>query len=126
MACEAPSSVCPRSNTTGSTRPPSGSGSQLSDLQYANTQLDRPWVRPAAFVPVLAQHRDAVVDMSATGATGAATVADALEQIDIDGLRVVDGRVDLDASASIETPLEDVRAALVELQAATDEASRRG
>ena len=92
------------------------------DLRYASAQLDRPWVRPAALVPILAQHRDAVVDMSATGADGAATVAGALEQIDIDGLRVTDGRVDLDALAAIENPLGDVRTALDLLQAATDDA----
>ena len=92
------------------------------DLRYASAQLDRPWVRPASLVPVLAQHRDAVVDMSATGAVGAATVADALDRIDIDGLRLIDGHVDLDALAAIENPLGDVRAALDELQAATDDA----
>ncbi len=92
------------------------------ELESASKQLDRPWVRPAAFVPVLAQHRDAVVDMSATGAAGAATVADALEQIDIERLRVEDGRIDLDALAAIESPLSDVRGALNELQAATDAA----
>jgi Protein of unknown function (DUF4012) len=91
-------------------------------LQSANRQLDQPWVRPAAFVPVLAQHRDAVVDMSATGAAGAVTVADALERIDLDRLRVTNGRVDLYALAEIENPLGDVRTALDELQAATDDA----
>ena len=36
--------------------------------------------------------------MSATGADGASTVAGALEQIDIDGLRVDGGRIDLDGT----------------------------
>jgi hypothetical protein len=91
-------------------------------LRLANKQLDRPWVQPAAFVPVLAQHRDAVVDMSATGAAGAATVADALERIDVEDLRVRGGRIDLDALAAIASPLSDVRTALDELQVSTDHA----
>ncbi len=97
-------------------------GQSADDLRYATDQLDRPWARPAAVVPVLAQHRSAVVDMSATGADGAATVAAALDEIDLDVLRVADGRIDVDALVAVEEPLEDVRLALVELQTATDAA----
>ena len=93
-----------------------------ADLDEATDQLDQPWARPAAVVPVLAQHRSAVVDMSATGAVGATTVATALDDIDLDALRVVDGRIDVDALMAVEEPLEDVREALDELQVATDAA----
>ena len=71
--------------------------------------LDQPWIESAAFVPILAQHRDAVVDMSRVGAAGAATVADAVTLIDPADLVVADGRIDVDALAAIEQPLRDVR-----------------
>lgn len=88
-------------------------------MSTAHDRLDRAWTSPAAIVPVLAQHRDAVVEMSRVGASGAAVVVEALEAIDLEVLRVHDGQIDLDAIAALEGPLGDVRAALEELSAAT-------
>ncbi len=75
----------------------------------------------AAAVPVMAQHRAAIVEMSGVGADGARTVAEALDEIDLDALRTQDGRFDLGALAALEGPLTRVRDALVELQGATVE-----
>ena len=74
----------------------------------------------AAVVPVVAQHHTAVADMSGVGAAGAATVAEALGEIDLDALRPVEGRIDLDALTALHGPLTRVRAALAELQRTAD------
>ncbi len=89
-------------------------------LASANDRMTKPWTAAAAIVPVLGQHRTAVVDMSGVGAEGAATVADALDEIDLDALRTVDGRFDLEALAALEGPLSRVRDALEELRQTTD------
>ncbi|MFT3853392.1 MAG: DUF4012 domain-containing protein [Ilumatobacteraceae bacterium] len=91
-------------------------------LDSAHARMTKPWMLPAAAVPVVAQHRSAVVDMSAAGADGAHTVADALAEIDLDSLRATDGRIDLDALSRLIEPLEHVQQALVRLQTTTDSA----
>jgi hypothetical protein len=63
-----------------------------------------------------------VLDMSGVGAEGAATVAEALEEIDLDALRTVEGHFDLEALAGLEGPLSRVRDALMDLQETTESA----
>ena len=91
-------------------------------LATANERMSKPWTSAAAFVPVVAQHRSAVLDMSGVGADGAATVAEALEEIDLDALRTVDGRFDLAELTALEGPLSRVREALDDLQQTTQAA----
>ena len=91
-------------------------------LDRANQRMTEPWTVPAAAVPVVAQHRDAVLDMSDAGSAGADTVADALDAIDLDALRAVGGHFELDALAALEAPLTEVRGALMDLQDATKDA----
>ena len=91
-------------------------------LDAAHERVGGPLAAGAAFVPVLAQHRSAVVDMSGVGSAGAATVAEALDEIDLDALRTVDGRINLDALAALEAPLTRVREALATLQQTTNDA----
>lgn len=90
-------------------------------LDRAHGRLSEPWTIGAAAVPIVAQHRGAVVDMSGVGSAGAATVATALEQIDLDALRSVRGRIDLAALADLEGPLTEVRRALEDLRRTTDD-----
>jgi hypothetical protein len=92
-----------------------------ASLATAHEALDQPWTWPAAAVPVLAQHRDVSVTMTGAGATGAATVVDALARIDLDVLRLQDGQLDIDAVAALDEPLREARAALDALSAATAE-----
>lgn len=91
-------------------------------LDRANDRLGSVWTAPAALVPVVAQHRSAVVDLGQVGATGAHTVTAALDEIDLDSLRPQDGRIDVAALEALGGPLGRVEAALVELQRATDAA----
>ena len=57
-------------------------------LDRAHAEVSSPWAIGAGVVPIVAQHYDAAVDMSATGASGAAVVADALDDIDSESLQV--------------------------------------
>ena len=86
------------------------------DLARANERLDSPWVRLAAAVPIVAQHESAVTRMARVGEDGARVVTRALDEIDPDELRPRDGKFDLDALARVESPLSDVRDALVTLR----------
>ncbi len=90
-------------------------------LDRAHERLTEPAAGGARLVPVVAQHRAAVVELSESGAHGATTVADALDEIDLDALRTVDGRIDLDAVEALDGPLTRVRDALVDLQQHLDE-----
>jgi Protein of unknown function (DUF4012) len=89
-------------------------------LDRAHERLTEPMGAGAAIVPVVAQHRDAVVALSESGARGASTVAEALAEIDLDALRTVDGRIDLEAVAALDGPLTRVRQALDDLQQSLD------
>jgi hypothetical protein len=91
-------------------------------LASANQNLDQPWARAAAVVPVVARYQSAVSDMSHVGADGAGVVADALGQIDLDRLRPVNGKFDLAALADLSAPLGRVRDSLLRLQDTADEA----
>jgi hypothetical protein len=87
-------------------------------LDRAHGQLASPWAAGASLVPVLAQHRTAAVDMSGVGSSGAAEVADAIREIDLDSLRSVNGRIDVAAVAALRDPFTRVHAALDRLSAA--------
>ena len=90
-------------------------------MHRAHQRLTEPWASAATFLPVVAHYRDAAVDISRVAADGADTVADALAEVDLDSLRTVDGRIDLDALASLEEPLTHVRNSLVDLKAVADD-----
>ncbi len=87
-------------------------------LERAHDELTAPWALGSAAIPIVAQHRDAAVDMSEAGASGAGIVAAALEEIDLESLHIVDGQVDLEALAALRGPLGRVHDALDELASA--------
>jgi hypothetical protein len=89
-------------------------------LERAHDQLTEPAAGGARLIPIVAQHRTAVVELSASGARGASIVADALDGIDLETLRTVDGRIDLGAIAALDGPLTRVREALVDVQQQLD------
>ena len=86
-------------------------------LERAHADVSSPWARGAGLVPVVAQHYDAAVDLSAAGASGSAVVAEALGEIDPETLRVERGRIDLAAVSALGDPLGRVEAALEDLHA---------
>lgn len=75
--------------------------------------LGAPWARPAWAVPLLAQQVRAVHAMARAGADLATVAAASIEEADVDRIRLVDGRVDLDAVRALQAPLRRADEALV-------------
>ncbi len=91
-------------------------------LSSSSAQLERPWAKPSAWIPVLAQQRSAAVDLAAVSASASADLAAALRVVDPEQLRLVGGRFDLDAIRLIEQPFATVQESIVELRDAIDRA----
>lgn len=91
-------------------------------LGSAKDSLDRPWVVPAQLVPVMAQHRAALVALVSEAAASAAAAAAALAVVDLEQLRVVNGVIDVNAVAILAQPLERLDAAVSGLRDALRDA----
>jgi hypothetical protein len=74
-------------------------------FRTAHDRMANPLTRPAAAVPVAAQHRRAALEVSAQAARSSATLADQLELIDLDQLTFRNGRIDVRAIAGLADPL---------------------
>lgn len=72
----------------------------------AEEDLTSWWAKPALAVPGVAQQARAVATMASAGADLARTAADASEEADVESIRPRDGRVDLDAVAALQEPLD--------------------
>jgi hypothetical protein len=81
----------------------------------ADSALGRPWGQLARVVPVVGQHRNSAVDLvgSARNVTNAA--AGALASVDIDALRVVNGKIDTSAIGRLQAPLKQLNESVDEL-----------
>lgn len=79
--------------------------SAAEDLGNAADVFDFPLVQVTRVVPVAGQHQRALATGSHAARDLALTAAESAETVDLDGLRPVDGRIDLDAVRSIEAPL---------------------
>ena len=91
-------------------------------LSSSSAQLERPWAKPSAWIPVLAQQRSAAADLAATAAAASEDLASALRVVDPEQLRLVGGRFDLDAIRLIEQPFVSVQESIVALRNAIDRA----
>ncbi len=81
----------------------------------ASSRLSSFWAQPARLLPVVAQHRSAATRLTAAAAAVSAEAARSLAEIDVDAVRVVDGRIDLDAVRALEDPLVRLQGALTDL-----------
>jgi hypothetical protein len=88
-----------------------------AEMRGANDDLDAFWAKPAALIPVVAQHRRAALDVLAEAARAAATVSAALGAADVDSIRLAGGTVDVEALAALAAPLESVDNAVVDMSA---------
>lgn len=93
--------------------------------QFGSAQdaLERPWAAPAELVPVVSQHVRAAQGLAASASDASSTIASEVGFIDFDSLRVVNGRVDVDAVEVLSTPVNALRQTLLDLAAAVDNAS---
>jgi Protein of unknown function (DUF4012) len=87
----------------------------------ADDALSAPWAQAARLVPVVAQHRAVATDLAASGASATGAVGDALTVVDPDQLRLVAGRLDLDAVRLIAGPFLEVQTQLGDLAATIDD-----
>ncbi len=85
------------------------------ELAEAHDRLSNPIGAAAALIPVLAQHREAAIEMSGVGGSGAEVAAEALGGLDLESLRLIDGRIDLAALERLRGPFERTHRAMVEV-----------
>lgn len=90
-------------------------------LDEAGRDLSVWWARPAAFVPVAAQHRAAATALTAAAATALQQSADALTRLDPAQLALNHGAVDIDTISGMGAPLGEIDTALAGLARTIDE-----
>jgi hypothetical protein len=78
----------------------------------ASDDLGRPWGAARATGPGIAQNRDALAGLTSAAADVTAVAAGSLDEIDLDALRLVDGRIDLDAIRALEGPFSNLESSL--------------
>jgi hypothetical protein len=91
-------------------------------FEKADDALTAPWTQPARLVPIVAQHRDAGVALSRGAAQVMGDVVEALSQIDPDSIRVINGRIDLDAVRALSGPFDQLTASIAELSTVVEQA----
>jgi len=87
----------------------------------ADAALGTPWALLGRAVPVVAQNRAVAVRVVTDAAEVAGRATAAAEQIDPEQLRVQDGQIDLAAVEALATPVDELEAAILDLQATLDE-----
>lgn len=75
-------------------------------FESAEEDLTTWWARPALAVPGVAQQARAVATMASAGADLAHTAADASEDADVESIRPRNGKIDLQALAALQEPLD--------------------
>ncbi len=86
-------------------------------FRSADLGLRAPWTQLARLVPIAAQHRAAGSDVANAAAAASRTIEAELRAVDLEALRVVDGRIDVDAVRALEAPLDRVTGAVGRLDA---------
>ena len=76
----------------------------------AEADLGAVWAQPAQLLPVVSQHRRAGVELVGAAARTTATLATQLGEVDLDSLRIVDSRIDVDAVQALQPPMQALQA----------------
>ena len=85
-------------------------------FQRADDALSAPWAQVSRLVPVAAQHRSSMTELTSTAADAMSAAASALTNVDPDSVRVVNGRIDLQAVRALEAPFVQLVQAIDDLQ----------
>ncbi len=88
----------------------------------ADDALTAPWALPARLVPGVAQNLTAAQGLASAAAEASIDLSAALGVVDPEQLRVVDGRLDIDAVRLIQEPFHDVQDSIGSLESAIDDA----
>ncbi len=94
-----------------------------SAFDEADGALSAPWARPAALVPGLAQNLAAAQRLASSATDASADVSAALALVDPEQLRLVNGRIDVDAIRLIQEPFHAVQDSIGGLEAAIDDSA---
>lgn len=92
------------------------------DFAEVHQRIDSPFGTLARFVPVVAQHRRAALDVSGSAADATADIVVELDEFDLGSLTATPGRIDIDALRSLEAPLLQIRSHVDDMTAAIDDA----
>ena len=90
-------------------------------LDEARRDLSVWWTRPAAMVPVAAQHRAAATALTTAAATALERSSAALARLDPAQLALTNGAVDIDTISDMATPLGEIDTALAGLARTIDD-----
>jgi hypothetical protein len=97
---------------------------QASDaFGRARDQLDRWWVRPGLAVPVVGQQLHAARSLSSAGEELAGAASSSASELDLRGLRLQHGTIDLTAVGRADTALTSARRALDRAATRVDDAT---
>lgn len=92
-----------------------------SKLKIANEQLTSPLAQTARLVPIVAQHKFVLTELTNETANQMLVAADALSQFDPSRLTVTNGAVDLASIRGLETPIVALQTALIAIDSARRE-----
>ena len=90
-------------------------------FEAADNSLSAPWAKPAVLVPGLAQNVTTAQRLASSATDASADVSAALALVDPEQLRLVNGRIDLDAIRLIQEPFHNVQDSISDLEAAIDD-----
>jgi len=87
-------------------------GQAADAFARADDAISVPWAQGVRLLPVVAQHRSAAADVVEVARSAMADAASALRRVDPDSVRLVDGRIDLEAVRALEQPFVDLNGAI--------------
>ncbi len=91
---------------------------RAADLfEAADADFGTVWSQPSRLVPIVAQNRNAGGSLVSGAASSIRSIANVLSQIDLDALRLTNGRIDVDVVRGLEQPIEQLNATLDRLDA---------
>lgn len=96
--------------------------SAADSLRDAYADLDAFYTWPAMLVPVIAQNQDIAAEVVGRAAEAAEAAAATLDLVDLEQLRIVNGRVDINSMALLQAPLAELEATIAELTGVLHEA----
>ena len=90
----------------------------MGAFERADDDLGALWAQPSRLLPIASQHRRAGTELASAAASTTATIQQQLRLVDLDALRIVGGRVDVDAVSGLRAPMAELQEALGELEVA--------
>jgi hypothetical protein len=87
-------------------------------FRQADSAVTMPWAQVSRVVPIAAQHRTAADELASSAAAAARTLDVEMRQLDLDALRIVDSRIDIEAVTALREPMLQVQEAIDDLDQA--------